>query len=133
MVPDNSKTADKTAKPRGKPFTKGDSRINRKGRPKVGKTLAEMVRDALNEPADGKNPDYTKLHKMIDTGMKQALKGDFRFVEYLLARGYGKLLDRVFVDTPNRKVDLSQLTDVEMVQVSKPGFNLTLRKNLSVA
>jgi oxaloacetate decarboxylase alpha subunit len=29
--------------------------------------------------------------------------------------------------------DLSQLTDVEMVQVSKPGFNLTLRKNLSVA
>ena len=29
--------------------------------------------------------------------------------------------------------DLSQLTDVEMVQISKPGFNLTLRKNLSVA
>ena len=29
--------------------------------------------------------------------------------------------------------DLSQLTDVEMVQVSKPGFNLTLRKNLSIA
>jgi oxaloacetate decarboxylase alpha subunit len=29
--------------------------------------------------------------------------------------------------------DLSQLTDVDMVQVSKPGFSLTFRRNLSVA
>lgn len=101
-------------KPPSKPFVKGDPRINRKGRAKVGETLAEKVRDAMNEKvADGQ--EYTKLDQMIDDAMAQARKGKFQYLEALWARGFGKVPDKIEINKDD-DIDLSNLTKEEIEQ-----------------
>jgi hypothetical protein len=94
-------------------FKKGDPRINRKGRPKTGEALADKFRDALKEKLDG---DYTKLDSLIDKTVDMALKGNQAAIEFVLARGWGKMIDRIEV-TPKKEFDLTQLTDVELEQL----------------
>ena len=96
-------------------FKKGDPRINRKGRMKKGQSLAEKFRDALAEKVDG---DYTKLDAIIDVVMKAALKGNLPAVEFLLARGWGKLIDRVEL-RPKFTTDLSRLTTIELDELTR--------------
>lgn len=103
----------KTGQLPSKPFTKGDPRINRKGRAKVGMTLAEKVRDAMNE-AVTEGQEYTKLDQMIDDAMAQARKGKFQYLEALWARGFGKVPDKLEIDNEGEKYDLSRLTDEEV-------------------
>lgn len=91
-------------------FVKGDSRINRKGRPKKGESIAEKFRDALAERVNG---DYSKLDSLIDKVVDKALKGDQQAIEFVLARGWGKLIDRIEV-TPRQQFDLSKLSDEEI-------------------
>lgn len=93
-------------------FKKGDPRINRKGRPKVGLTVAERIRDAMNEPAKGEE-GYTKFDEMVDLAMRRAHAGSYQFWEALMARAYGKVPDQVqmLVEKPP---DLSKLTDDEV-------------------
>ena len=85
---------------RGKPFTKGDARINRKGRPKKGESITEKFEDALNEKLNG---DYSNLDSIIDAVMKKALKGDLAAADWIIARGYGKLIERI--ESTNRNIN----------------------------
>lgn len=87
-------------------FKKGDARINRKGRPKVGESLSEKFRDAMAERLTG---DYTKLDSLIDTTIAKALKGDQVALEYCLARGFGKMVDRVEATNVNQNYDFTHL------------------------
>jgi len=91
-------------------FTKGDPRINRSGRKKVGDTLAAKIRDALDEKL---SEDYSNLDSIIDAAVKKALKGDLTAFEILAARGYGKVPDRIDL-TQRKEFDLSKLTDEEL-------------------
>lgn len=94
-------------------FKKGyDPNRNIKGRPKVGLTVGERIRDAMNEPAKGLE-GYTKFDEMVDMAMSRAKKGSFGFWESLMARAYGKIPDKIEMTT-EEKPDLSKLTDEEI-------------------
>lgn len=99
-------------KPPSKPFVKGDPRINRKGRPKLGLTVAERIRDAMNEPIKEGEP-YTKFDQLVDEAMRRAKLGNFQFFKELMARAYGNVPDQVqmLVEKPP---DLSKLSDNEV-------------------
>lgn len=92
----SSNTADKQRQePPGKPFVKGDPRINRKGRPKSADALKSLIQSILHEAAtkgaDGEQIIIdghvaTNLEMMIRSMMKNP-----RHVEALLDRAYGKV------------------------------------------
>ena len=100
-----------------KPFVKGDPRINRKGRPKVGLTVAERIRDAMNEPVK-EGDAYTKFDQLVDEAMRRAKNGHFQFFQSLMARAYGNVPDQVqmLVEKPP---DLSKLSNLEVETLLK--------------
>lgn len=112
-------------------FPKGKSG-NPKGRPKKGETLADMFRDAMQEAKSEANPDYTKLHAMIDKVVQKALAGDQQALEYALARGYGKLIDRVEAVNLNKNYDFSNLPieeRVKLLELLKQGNGTTVHND----
>ena len=106
-----------TGRPRGgKHFVKGfDPRRNLAGRPKVGETLPERIRAAMQEEV---RPGYSKMDALIDEAMSRAKNGNFLMLQELWSRGYGKVPDRVEVST-DAKPDLSKLTDEEIAILQK--------------
>jgi len=57
-----SNTADNSRRATGKPFTKGDPRINRKGRPKAFDALRAVAHELANEIAKDKNGNPVKIN-----------------------------------------------------------------------
>jgi hypothetical protein len=95
------------------PFKKGyDPKRNYNGRPKLGLTTAERIRDAMNEPAKGLE-GYTKFDEMVDMAISRAKKGSWQFWDALMSRAYGKVPDKIEMQT-EEKPDLSKLTDEEI-------------------
>ena len=87
-------------------FVKGDPRINRRGRPKLGDSISQKFQDALNEKLSG---DYSQLDSIIDAIVKKALKGDLAAADWLIARGYGKLIERQEHVNLNKNYDFSNV------------------------
>ena len=71
----------------GRPFTKGDKRINREGRPRKLPQLDLLLADILGE----EQGNTTVMAQLIEALVAKALKGDVRASELLLDRSYGKL------------------------------------------
>lgn len=85
---------------KGRPFTTGDPRINKKGRPKKGTRISDKFEDMLNEVLDPLT-GYTVLDSMMDAVKKKALQGDLPSLEYVIARAYGKMVERVESNNKN--------------------------------
>jgi hypothetical protein len=100
----------KSGKPIG--FVRGfDPKRNLKGRPKLGLTVAERIRDAMEEKI---RPDgYSKMDALIDEAFARAKMGSFVFFDALMSRGYGKVPDKIELQTED-KPDLSKLNDEEL-------------------
>lgn len=97
-------------------FTKNDPRINRKGRPKKGESIAEKFRDAMSEPLDPAS-GYSKLDSAIDMVVSMAMKGNLDAIEYCIARGWGKLIDRMETNNINKNYDFSNLSAEERIKL----------------
>jgi hypothetical protein len=100
----------------GKPFTKGDTRINRKGRPKVGESLSSICRDALLEvldPATG----YRRIDSLIDKMTTQAQQGNDKARTELLTRAFGKPVERIEQTNVNQNYDFSNLSLEERMKL----------------
>ncbi len=93
------------------PFKKGDPRINRKGRTPLGTTLAEYLRNIIEETDGGKKQSIAD--EMMQVAITKAKKGRFQFWDAILNRAYGKVPDKVEMQT-QEKPDLTQLTDEEL-------------------
>ena len=101
-----------TNKKPSKAFVKGDPRINRKGRPKNGQAFAEYVRQFMEAEDEKKG---TIVSEMMEIAVKKARQGQYHFWEALVNRAYGKIADKVEVNT-QEKPDLSKLTNEELAE-----------------
>ena len=70
-----------------KPFKKGDTRINKNGRPPKLPKLDDLMAEVLGKDDKGKSA----AQKILTAIYEKALKGDVKAAELLLDRGYGKV------------------------------------------
>ncbi len=83
----------------GKPFQKGDPRINRAGRPKL-PDLKGAIAKVLAEEKDGMDA----LEAILKAQRAKAAKGDTRAAEFLMDRGYGKAQQFMDLTTGGDKI-----------------------------
>jgi len=82
-------------------FVKGDPRINRKGRPRKGQTLTDILSSKLDTATQGgKLRRETVLEKLIS----MAENGDIAAIRYVVDRIDGK--PREIVEIQNNDIDL---------------------------
>lgn len=92
----------------GVPFKKGDTRINRKGRPRKLPNLDKLLIVVLGENVNGEQA----LKSILIALRKRATTGDVRATELLLDRAYGKLKQSTDVS-----LDFDKLTEDQLDQV----------------
>jgi len=84
-------TAEKQQKVPGKPFEKGDERINKNGRPAGQRNYATIYKEALAKIAEAKDMTSQEIEDMlIETGLGKALEGDFKFYKDIQDRIHGQ-------------------------------------------
>ncbi len=71
----------------GRPFVKGDKRINRRGRPPVLPNLEMLLAKTLGAEIN----NVTAMERILIALIVKAQKGDARSAELLINRGYGLL------------------------------------------
>ena len=104
-MPDKPKGKPK-GKAQGKPFTKNDSRINRKGRPKKGQALTEILHDALDEvKSNGKTRREVITEKIITL----AEKGDIIALKYIFDRIDGKPVETIKANIKQKIIDTAAI------------------------
>jgi hypothetical protein len=100
MTDESSNTAGNSKKVPGKPFTKGDPRINRKGRPKNFDALRNLAQSISHEPAlgaDGK-PIVIDGHiiTVAEIIMRQWMQSkNPQLQQAFINYAYGKVPDKV--------------------------------------
>jgi len=100
----------------GKRFVRGDSRINRAGRPPRLPDLDELLREALGEKIRGKEA----MMLIILALRKKALGGDIRASELLLDRAYGRVKQPTELDV---KTTLTGLSEAELIYITNLLFD----------
>lgn len=85
--------------------------INRKGRPPLGTTFSEYVRNFIEETDEGRRKSI--VAEMLEIATKKARRGHFQFWDAIANRAYGKVVEKI--ELPQApKVNLSRLSDQEL-------------------
>ena len=88
------------------PFTKGDPRINRNGRPRVLPELKEVLNEILSEEiTNQKGEKATRLEAILRTLNAKAQKGDIRAIQEVLDRAFGKAKSSAEMEENNSPVN----------------------------
>lgn len=98
----------------GKPFEKGDPRINRKGRPKKLPKLDELLAEVLGDTEDGK----TQAQRILEAMRRKANSGDVKAAQLLLDRGWGKVKEHVDITTDGEKIEGPKI-QIEVITTKK--------------
>jgi hypothetical protein len=91
---------EKTPRKFGKPFAKGDPRINRKGRPRTFDQLRKLAISILSEPAKGADGQPIVIDGHVATNAELILRSAMKhphFARWLIEVAYGKVPDKVEV------------------------------------
>lgn len=103
-----------------KPFTKGDPRINRKGRPKKLPKLDELLAEVLGSEVEG---GKTAAEQILEAMRKRATHyGDVKAAQLLLDRGYGKVKEKLDITTDGEKINENKI-QIEIVTRNKDEEN----------
>ena len=92
------------------PFTKGDPRINRKGRPKTLKALRKLIQKIGAEDYDG-NPEWTNIETLLRAMMRSKNSADHIGI---LKYGWGEPSQA----TAMLNVDMSTLSDEAVARIA---------------
>jgi len=82
----------------GRPFTKGDPRINRKGRPRSFDQLRKLALSILGEPAKGADGQFIVIDGHIATNVELILRSAMKhphFARWLIEVAFGKPPERI--------------------------------------
>jgi hypothetical protein len=96
----------------GKPFVKGDSRINKKGRPPELPDLKELLAKILGEETNKK----TALEHLLRAFIERAIKGDLKAGAELMDRAYGKAKQSQDLDITLEK--LEKLDEEDIIKIT---------------
>lgn len=84
------------------PFKKGDPRINRKGRPRKGGALTDLIKKEL-ERREGDNI-RTNKEIIADILVKEATKGNLQAIDRIYDRIEGKAVSIMDIESRNENV-----------------------------
>ena len=113
----NSKNTAK--KPPGKPFTKGDPRINRAGAPKRGESWAEII-----DRIGNMTPIEAAEHAHAIAGKLKQMGGAMTLKEAVVIRGYAALLFEPTSSLMNVYMDRTDGKVKEQIDVTSNGQTL---------
>ncbi len=101
-------------KPRGKPFVKGDPRINKKGRPRDIDTLKTFIQRIADESVgQGEHPEWTRLEVLIRYMFSSRSPEDRK---QLLRYGYGEV--PIMSGNLNVNIDWSKLSEEQLERIA---------------
>lgn len=106
----SSNTADNSKKkPRGRPFEKGDKRINRTGRPKEFTAMRDLAREIAIRKAQNSGGQYVKIDgkevSIVEVILfSWATSGDFQKQKHFLEIAYGKVPDKIDLTSDGEKL-----------------------------
>jgi hypothetical protein len=90
----------------GKPFEKGDARINRRGRPKKGQALTDILNYKLDQrDGSGKLQREAVAEKLITL----ALEGDMSAIRYVMDRVDGRPKETVSLENTAIETKLMEI------------------------
>lgn len=112
---DGSNTADNSRKATGRPFTKGDPRINRKGRPKSFDALRELAQQIAHEPAELEGQPIV-IHGHVVTVAEAVLRkwiksGNPQLQRAFMEIAFGKVPDAIDLTSKGEKIIVSLSDD----------------------
>ena len=79
------------------PFKKGDSNINRNGRPPRGESWSELIREFSNRTDDGSGKQFRVL--VVERLFQEAIAGDLKAIKEIADRVEGKPRQTSFVES----------------------------------
>ncbi len=105
------------------PFEKNDERINKEGRPKGSKNRSTILRkwletkEKIKNPITGEMESVTVEDAVILALIAKARKGDVAAIREILDSNYGKLTDRLELDTTDIKKTVNDLFPEELKDI----------------
>jgi hypothetical protein len=101
----------------GRPFVKGDKRINRHGRPRTADALKKLVIKIMNEEVSGSSPEGVVSMSRAELVIRDWLASrNFQKQNAAMERGFGKVKDE---HDMQMHLDFSNLTTSQVERIAK--------------